>query len=102
MIPATLALAAADRERLEHLALRLYVLLYGHLDYLNYRPFKRLLGARALGIAEPHVGQLLGQLVHAGYLERGPDTGRRGREVRTYRLTVSPQPQGSGLPLRAS
>lgn len=91
MIPHALQFAAHDRARLHHLTVRVYVVLFGHLDHVAYRPLKRLLPARELGIAENQVSRAVEQLCAAGYLERGPNEGPPGRQVRTYRLAVSPK-----------
>lgn len=101
MIPAALAQAALDRRRLEHQTFRLYVALHLHLDTREPRPLKRLVLAEQLGIRKARVSIALRDLLHAGYLERGPDHGDPGRRLRTYRLTVSPKPP-ERVPLRAS
>lgn len=102
MIPATLAFAARDRARLEPLTFRLYVVLHDYLDTAEPRPLKRLLLAQQLGLAKARVSMGLRQLLKAGYLQRGPDSGDPGRRVRTYRLAVSPRPPAEFVPLRAS
>lgn len=97
MISVGLSLAATD-PRLRPVAVRAYVVLHIELDYVQYRPIKRWRLARRAQTDERQTRRAVSQLLGAGYLERGPDTGSRGRQLRTYRLVGNPPEPPAGMP----
>jgi predicted transcriptional regulator len=56
------------------------------LDIQEFRPVKQLWLVKQLQCSESTVERVIGKLLRAGYLERGPV---RPTEVRTYRLVFS-------------
>lgn len=84
-MPSAVAVAALDQELMPS-DLRVYVYLYGRLDYTDYRSIKHRGVARDVYMSRVNVVRAIGRLLERGYLVQGPPDG----SLRTYRLTASP------------
>lgn len=78
----------AVHEKSQH-ALRVYLLLLGELDQVDFRPVKQQWIANVLGIKVPNVHRALHRLLRINAIQKGP---RRGKTL-TYRLIAVPQPR---------
>lgn len=91
MIPrlaAAIERASID-ERLTERSLRVLLLAWRHLDWLEFRSFKREFVAQWMRQRAPRfdassAGRFIAELVGVGYLEEGPRDG----QLKTYRLRL--------------